>query len=345
MNNIITQYNEWLLKQDITSMSNGLLSGKLGLCLYWYQQSRIYSNKHYEKIAGQILDDVIHHIGGSTGVSFEDGLVGMLIGVKFLVKEKFIKGNIRTVFSDANDRLFQYGYFRGIDPVVNGDADIRHLIWICVYFCQLIKDKDVHKEDEYLIKRFIIESINTIEEHFRNNRFSLIPEGDFRPFSYMLPLLLHIINIMYQIGLYTYKLDMFCLELSRKLVSNIPVCYGHRYMLYVSVEQLLNEFGNMPEEFYEVKRILAGLIDRKPILREFRCFDMNLRQGCSGLLFFILTKMDEPSLLGDFENKIKEYVRNSPSGVWLNDKVYNLGDSMTGIIYMYQRLKMYYEKI
>ena len=53
MNNIITQYNEWLLKQDITSMSNGLLSGKLGLCLYWYQQSRIYSNKHYEKIAGQ----------------------------------------------------------------------------------------------------------------------------------------------------------------------------------------------------------------------------------------------------------------------------------------------------
>lgn len=31
MNNIITQYNEWLMKQDITSMSNGLLSGKLGL--------------------------------------------------------------------------------------------------------------------------------------------------------------------------------------------------------------------------------------------------------------------------------------------------------------------------
>ena len=33
MNEIILEYNEWLVKQNIYSMSNGLLNGRMGLCL------------------------------------------------------------------------------------------------------------------------------------------------------------------------------------------------------------------------------------------------------------------------------------------------------------------------
>ena len=344
MNNIIKEYNKWLLKQDIFGMSNGLLSGRLGLCLYWYQQSRMYSNRNYEKKADQILEEVLRHIGSSTGVGFEDGLVGILLGINYLVKDKYINVNIKTVFSDANDKLFQYGYFRGIDPVVDENVDIRHLIWICIYYCQLIKDRNVSKENEYLIKRFVIESINTIEEKLRGNHFSLMSEDCFKPFSYMPALLLCLIGKMYQLNLYTYKLNMFCFELSKKIVSNIPVNYGYRYMLYVYIEQLTHVIGNLPDGFYETKRMLSSLIAKKSILHEFRRFDLDLRQGFSGLLFFILNNTNDPSLLGDFEKKIKNYVRNSPSDVWMNNKVYNCGDSITGVIYMYQRLKMYYEK-
>ena len=59
MNEIILEYNEWLVKQNIYSMSNGLLNGRMGLCLYWYQQSREFSNALYEKKASHILDKVV----------------------------------------------------------------------------------------------------------------------------------------------------------------------------------------------------------------------------------------------------------------------------------------------
>ena len=59
MNEIIVEYNEWLVKQNIYSMSNRLLNGRMGLCLYWYQQSREFSNALYEKMASHILDKVI----------------------------------------------------------------------------------------------------------------------------------------------------------------------------------------------------------------------------------------------------------------------------------------------
>lgn len=117
MDKIILEYNEWLIKQNIYSMSNGLLNGRMGLCLYWYQQSREYSNVLYEKKASQILDEVIRNIGNSTGASFEDGLIGILMGVNYLIEEKYIDGNVKTIFSDVNDKLFQYAYFRGIDPI------------------------------------------------------------------------------------------------------------------------------------------------------------------------------------------------------------------------------------
>ena len=39
MDKIILEYNEWLVKQNIYSMSNGLLNGRMGLCLYWYHET------------------------------------------------------------------------------------------------------------------------------------------------------------------------------------------------------------------------------------------------------------------------------------------------------------------
>ena len=121
-------------------MSNGLQNGRMGICLYLYQQSRTYSNVLYEKKASQILDEVIRNIGNSTGASFEDGLVGILMGIKYLIEENYIDGNVKTIFSDVNDKLFQYAYFRGIDPIKEDDSNYMHLIWACIYFCKSISE-------------------------------------------------------------------------------------------------------------------------------------------------------------------------------------------------------------
>lgn len=343
MNKIILEYNEWLVKQNIYSMSNGLLNGRMGLCLYWYQQSREYSNALYEKKASQILDEVIRNIGNFTGAGFEDGLVGILMSINYLIEEKYIDGNAQTIFSDVNDKLFQYAYFRGIDPVKEDDSNYLHLIWICIYFCKSIRSNALSKENTDIIKRFVIEGVNTLEKAIRDNSVLLKPTAGFRPFSYLLPHLLYFIKEMYAIDVYTYKLDMFCLELSKKLQYNLPIEYGHRFMLYTSIKKLTKEVGVLPKGFQEVEKILFCMINENTLLQEFRCFDLNLRQGLSGLLFYVYDTINTPCLLDGLEKRIKDCVQNDPES-WMNAKVYNLGDSMTGVLYIYQKLKKYYEK-
>lgn len=343
MDKIILEYNEWLIKQNIYSMSNGLLNGRMGLCLYWYQQSREYSNVLYEKKASQILDEVIRNIGNSTGASFEDGLIGILMGVNYLIEEKYIDGNVKTIFSDVNDKLFQYAYFRGIDPIKEDDSNYLHLIWVCIYFCKSIQSNTLSKENVEIAKRLVIEAINSLEKAIRDNSVLLKPIACFRPFSYLLPHLLYFIKEMYAIGVYTYKLDMFCLELSKKLQQDLPIEYGYRFILYSSIIKLTKEVDALPKGFREVEKILSFMINENTLLQEFRCFDLNLRQGLSGLLFYVYDTLHDPYLLVGIENKIKECVHNNPKR-WMDTKVYNLGDSMTGVLFMYQKLKKYYEK-
>ncbi len=57
MEKYIKEYNEWLIEQDFHKMSNGFLCGRMGLCVYWFQQSRIYKNPKYEDFANSASCD------------------------------------------------------------------------------------------------------------------------------------------------------------------------------------------------------------------------------------------------------------------------------------------------
>ena len=70
MENRIKEYNEWLFKQNLVKLGPGLFTGKTGLCLYWYQQSRIYDNKEYEVLAESLIEEIIQEIDKSTSIDY-----------------------------------------------------------------------------------------------------------------------------------------------------------------------------------------------------------------------------------------------------------------------------------
>lgn len=50
MRQVIQNFNEWLSRQGYDELPVGLFVGQMGLCIYWYQQSRIYKNSKYEQL-------------------------------------------------------------------------------------------------------------------------------------------------------------------------------------------------------------------------------------------------------------------------------------------------------
>lgn len=344
MENYIKEYNDWVIKQSYLQMSNGLLDGRMGLCLYLYQQSRIFQNDSYEKQADDILEEVMGKLGTYSGVSFDDGLVGIVFAINYLIKEKYIAGDTTTIFKSIDDKLFQYAYFRNIDSIVDpnksNDSSLINLLWICHYYCRRIISGTLSKEDKTLIQRFLIESVNVFEKKIRDDSGLLSEQTFFSPFSYFLPNFILFIAKLYEMELYTYKVDMICVELSKKLFNCIPRKYGNRCLLLYSLKTLLKQKSSFQSVFSEIEELLHCLTDGIDLFGQFRCNDLSLRSGLSGLLFYIYKDLDCSQIIDKYERRILDCIEDQNTMMWKNDTNYALGDSMTGIICMYQTIKM-----
>lgn len=344
MEQYIKEYNEWLIKQNYFQMSNGLLNGRMGLCLYLYQQSRIFQNKDYEKQADCILDEIIRKLGTYSGVSFDDGLVGIVYAIDYLIKEKYVSGNIKTIFGSIDDKLFQYAYYRNIDPIIDSnkskDSSIINLLWICQYYCKRILSKNLSKENEILIQRFLIECTNKFEKMMRDDTNLLSEPTFFSPFSYFLPNFLLFLANLYEMELYTYKVDMLSIELSKKLYNCIPRNYGNRCLLLYSIKSLLKKKQSFPSDFFENEKLLLCLTEETDLFGQFRCNDLSIRNGLSGLLLYIYNDFNFKLNIDKLERKIRDCIEDDNSMMWKNKNNYTLGDSIVGVIYMYQKIKM-----
>ncbi|MDR1644665.1 MAG: hypothetical protein LBS05_02405 [Tannerellaceae bacterium] len=84
-----------------------LTNGKLGLCIYYYYLSRWEEKEEFKQIAEKLLDDVVSHLSETMNVTVETGLAGVAIGISYLVKEKFIGGEINKVLEDVDNSILK----------------------------------------------------------------------------------------------------------------------------------------------------------------------------------------------------------------------------------------------
>ena len=98
MKNIIEDYNQWLIEQDYNAMGNGVFYGRMGLCIYWFQQFLLYSNCKYKIVANKLLEEVVSNIGSYSTVGFENGIIGILNTVNDLVEKNCILTNEKSFF-------------------------------------------------------------------------------------------------------------------------------------------------------------------------------------------------------------------------------------------------------
>lgn len=82
----------------------GLYNGKLGMIILFYEYSRYSGDILYEQFADEMLDSVLE-LPDSLPFRFEDGLTGIGWGITYLLREKFIEGDIEEILSQVNEKL------------------------------------------------------------------------------------------------------------------------------------------------------------------------------------------------------------------------------------------------
>ncbi len=103
-----------LLKESFTD-NIGLLNGKMGLAIFFFQYGRHSGDKLYETFAGDLLDEVFEEISARTPLDFKSGLCGIGWSIVYLINNKFLDGDPNEILEELDKIVFEYDMAKSED--------------------------------------------------------------------------------------------------------------------------------------------------------------------------------------------------------------------------------------
>jgi len=85
----------------------GLLNGKTGISIFFYEYGRYLNNKIYTDYAGKLIDEIYEEIAINTPLDFANGLTGIGWGIEYLVKNKFVDADTDEALADIDNAVYR----------------------------------------------------------------------------------------------------------------------------------------------------------------------------------------------------------------------------------------------
>lgn len=336
----IKKINDNLMTLDIKMLPIGLFNGKMGLCIYFYHQARIFSNKKYEDFADGLLENILEQVNSEIPIDLANGLIGISLGIIYLVDSGFSQGRINEVLMDMDAKIFKSYIIDYLDKNTSNDefANLKVLIDVIIYSYKRIQHGKLSKDDVFIYQNMIISSINKIEsiseqvKYFEPYHFSLT--------DYYLPVYLIILGKIYKMGFYNYKIEKIFDGLANVIKSKYPLSESNRLYLAVAINSFLVDYKSNHELSKHRDILLTQLDVRNTISNEYRNRDIFLNDGIAGFFCIIyMAKLLIESNKTLFTDKVLASNAWDDIGVELNSGLeIGLINGLPGVVLVYQKL-------
>ena len=121
---------QYLLVNGSFINSLGLLTGKMGIVIFFCHYSRHANNAVYEEFAGELLDEIYEEIHNETPISFADGLCGIAWGILHLIENGFVDADPDEVLSDIDQAIMKYDVRKITDTSLSsGLLGVAHYVF------------------------------------------------------------------------------------------------------------------------------------------------------------------------------------------------------------------------
>ena len=155
-NSLLEQHALQVL-QDSTQEGHLGLSGKLGIAIYLMESSRVTGVRNFCLIAERLLSEVLQELSLETcGVGYQDGIIGVGVGVSYLYQRGFI--DFREVQGDhlASDilgvLLYLYLRIKGRDDkTISYLRNREYLIYAIDWLSELDEQEDVCRDSRIYV--------------------------------------------------------------------------------------------------------------------------------------------------------------------------------------------------
>ena len=184
-NSLLEQHALQILQASTQEGHLGL-SGKLGTAIYLMESSRVTGMRNFCLIAERLLSEVLQELSLETcGIGYQDGIIGIGVGVSYLYQRGFIQGDLDDVLAEIDALVWSIIDFREVQDdhlasdilgvllylyLRNREYLIYAIDWlseldeqdglcrdsrIYVLLCLLCKAKVYPTKVDYLMERFI----------------------------------------------------------------------------------------------------------------------------------------------------------------------------------------------
>ncbi len=295
----------------------GLSYGKMGLCIYFFQLARTENNKEYNKIAEKLLDQIFNQASKTPSIDIENGLLGISLGISFLIRNNYVQGSENAVLKDIDDEIFKQISFNHI----NGDTSV---LIQTLYYIYVRKLSALSNESEFFFNELTIHIINELHSKVG----SILMEDAVRfSLDTKLPLFLFVLSKIYQLNIYNYKIINILREITPFILSKYEYLDSQRLYLLWGISRI-NLFIK-DERLAEHCNLLVSHIDVNKLIGEFRNKSVFLKDGIGGIYLLMLSlEEDRKQVLNVkyFQEKAKEKMENSLIWDMLNDTKYLEGN-------------------
>ena len=236
--------------------------GAMGFSIYFYRLSRLKGETACQKRAKKLLNSVMEGINTIQTIDIKTGLAGIGLGIDFLIKNNYVKGNINTILADIDDFIFrQLSFLKYYDSL-----DSLTMIEALYYFAVRQEAQKKGSETEYLFQEIIIKTINNAYSKLEKTRLNgrLIYNA-----AYELPLFLYVLNRISRFGFYNVRIANILRELSPTILSIIPTLHANRLFLLWGMSSISENIR--PEGWNEHIGLLTRELDLAKIVKKELC--------------------------------------------------------------------------
>ncbi|UGU15233.1 hypothetical protein LS482_16290 [Sinomicrobium kalidii] len=321
-----------VLRQHISKTKNiGLLNGKMGVSLYFFNLSKQTNDIAFQELAESLIME-LYEEAGKTNIQpdFENGLAGIASGIIYLVNNNFVEADLDDILSDVEDRMYKY-ITEHIGKLPIGIR--RGIMGFIFYYLYRLQQYDLTQESAkiYILKRILVDLTNRMCE--------LMEKGDIKTsdpllfdISWDLPISLVLLAKIRAMNFYTSKIDRILEYLSPIVLSLYPNLAGNRLYLLFGIESVLQEV-NMPNWKKHADLLKKDLQLTQILNEEFRNKNIHFADGITGISFIskhLYNVTQDKSILFEHRDLLKKIVE---SEYWDNMMIDKEEKNNVGIFY------------
>jgi hypothetical protein len=325
----LSKVNEKIIASGNKKVHLDIEEGKMGYCLYFFNLARLLCKPDYQKQAEKLLSDVYLELGNESAErsAYELAQIGM--GIDYLIKQKYVEGNINLILGDIDNLIFNKLVFDK-NPITYQTSGI---IFILYFICMRIEQQNKGRDERFILEEFCIKLFNALYRSL-NSEFYNDPYL-FNIQKYVLPQFLYLVSKMYLLQFYNNRIIEVLKEISGMIISRMPMLHSNRLYLLWSLQHLKKTTGI--DIWDEQIGILISHIDyQKIIYNELRNKDVFIQDGVAGI-YLLLSALKDTSYPIPFDkNLFRKKIEDSD--IWNNEQAVGplgLINGFTGLLWIY----------